>query len=583
MKEAAARPERVPTTFKDELIWVHAKQSRIVPIAVSLHAAPMAIPFFGRIPTSMVVGWLGLLVATSAIFFWIRRLRRRRLKRGDVSYRKRFALSMMFTGAYGIILALPLVFFPHLTESGRLFESLILLGLWLGAALNSFGNWPLWLAFSLPSFVTLVAMWVFNPGAPQDGWFHYAVAATIVVFFGPGAIMQTQTLGWLRESFAMRLRQAELNRQLEAALAQAETANRAKTRFLASASHDLRQPIHTLSLFGAALSMQPLNDASREIARNMNSTLDVLASQLDALLDISKLDAKVVRVEPTTLKLHNILERLCQESEPTARAKGLVLTLDCPADSFIETDQLLFERIVRNLLDNAIKYTDKGHIKIDVARTDDDFVITIEDTGRGIPEGEQTRVFEEFYQLDNPERDRTRGLGLGLPIVRRLTELLRIRLDMESAPGRGTRFCLRLPAVESRLTTSVQKIPTRALPGALQVMVVDDEAGVRVGMKTLLESMACRVTLADGTAQALDLARANKPDVVLSDLRLRGADNGIETVRAIRKLYPAMPALLISGDIAPERLREAEAAGIPLLHKPVPVDVLKQAIAKAMG
>jgi len=151
---------------------------------------------------------------------------------------------------------------------------------------------------------------------------------------------------------------------------------------------------------------------------------------------------------------------------------------------------------------------------------------------------------------------------------------------MESAPGCGTRFCLRLPAVEPMSSTMTPAEPTQKAPHAMQILVVDDEAEIRLGMKTLLEGMDCRVTLADGTAEAVAVARASKPDIVLADLRLRGEDNGIETVRAIRKLYPAMPALLISGDIAPERLRDAEAAGIPLLHKPVPMEILKQAIAK---
>jgi len=240
---------------------------------------------------------------------------------------------------------------------------------------------------------------------------------------------------------------------------------------------------------------------------------------------------------------------------------------------------VLLERIVRNLLDNAIKYTDAGRVSVGVTRNGEDFIVKVADSGRGIPEAEQTRVFEEFYQLDNPERDRTRGLGLGLAIVRRLTELLRIRMDMRSSAGRGTTFQLSLPAVQQAVSTADSRA-SHAAPAALHVLVVDDEAGIRLGMKTLLEGMGCRATLAGGTQQAVDAARAEKPDMVLSDLRLRGEDNGIKTVRAIRDLYPSMPAILISGDIAPDRLREAEEAGIPLLHKPVPVEVLKHAIAK---
>lgn len=578
------QPSRIPKSLQDELIWMHARQTRSTPTHLPILAAFLTLPLFGRVPTWMVVGWFGLLLATSAIVLWTRWMRRRLSRRTDIPHRKRMSLSVTFAVAYGIILALPLGFFPYLSGHERLLVSMVLVAIWYGGAFNTAGYLPAFLAFTLPSLTALVTWWVLSPGTSEDGSFHYMVAATLL-FLGAVScfLLSRMAFHWTRESFAMRLLQVELNRQLQAALEQAETASRAKTRFLASASHDLRQPIHTVSLFGAALSMRPLDAESREIAQHMNTAVHVLAAQLDALLDISKLDAKVMRVEPVQIKLHDILQRLDEEFEPAARAKGLTLILDCPDDGFIETDQLLFERVIRNLLDNAIKYTDTGRVSVRVVKDDTDFAISIEDTGRGIPEAERDRVFEEFYQLDNPERDRTRGLGLGLPIVRRLTELLRIHLDMESAPGKGTRFCLRLPAVERSPRPFARAAPKQKAPNNLEVLVVDDEAEIRLGMKKLLEGMYCRVTLADGTAQALDVARTNKPDVVLSDLRLRGTDSGIETVQALRMLYPEMPAILISGDIAPERLREAEAAGIPLLHKPVSVDVLKHAIAKAMG
>jgi signal transduction histidine kinase/CheY-like chemotaxis protein len=431
----------------------------------------------------------------------------------------------------------------------------------------------------LPMLGPLTALWALSPGIAQTGWIEWSTAALSALLGVLLFALARDAFRLFRESYAIRLQQAELNRQLKAALEQAEGASRAKTRFLASASHDLRQPIHTLSLFGAALAMRPLDDASREIAQHMNTALQALAQQLDALLDISKLDAGIVRVNRSVIKLCSFLERLCREFEPAARGKGLAIALECPQDSFIATDQSLFERVMRNLLDNAIKYTDAGRISVQVSRDADELVITVADSGRGIPEAEQSRVFEEFYQLDNPERDRTRGLGLGLAIVRRLTELLRIRMGMRSAPGRGTAFTLNLPAVQHAAAT-VDTRPAQATPVALHVLVVDDEAGIRLGMKTLLEGMGCRATLAGGTEQAVAAARAHKPDIVLTDLRLRGEDNGIKTVRAIRDLYPTLPAILISGDIAPDRLREAEEAGIPLLHKPVPVEALKEAIAK---
>src|SRR5690606_34967462 len=238
----------------------------------------------------------------------------------------------------------------------------------------------------------------------------------------------------------------------------------------------------------------------------------------------------------------SLLERICRELEPAARAKGIALELRREGDGFVETDPLLFERVLRNLLDNAVKYTDVGRVIVSARREGEHLAVAVADTGRGIPPEEQARVFEEFYQLDNPERDRTKGLGLGLAIVRRLADLLQMRLDMSSAPGEGTTFRLALRAARPGAGALGTPAEEARLLRPLHVLVVDDEAGIRLGMKTLLEAMDCRTTLADGTAQALAAAEADRPDIVLSDLRLRGSENGIETVRAIRRLYPGMPA-----------------------------------------
>jgi CheY-like chemotaxis protein/anti-sigma regulatory factor (Ser/Thr protein kinase) len=257
------------------------------------------------------------------------------------------------------------------------------------------------------------------------------------------------------------------------------------------------------------------------------------------------------------------------------------MTASCTFDGVVQTDRLLLERIVRNLTDNAIKYTDAGSVRLGVARAGDDVVVSVADTGRGIPASEHARVFEEFYQLDNPERDRTRGFGLGLSIVKRLADLLDIRLDMESAPGAGTTFRLHLAVAPGGAATAALPAATASRLNGLHVLVVDDEGQVRLGMKTLLEGMGCRATLVDSTQRAVAAAERDRPDIVVADFRLRGEDDGIAAVRSLRALYPELPAILLSGDTAPDRLREAETAGIALLHKPVVVADLAQAIARA--
>jgi signal transduction histidine kinase len=575
----AEHASHAASSLEEELLRMLARQARRLPIPVFLAALMIGALASDRVPAWAVYGWLALVAAMLAIRW---RVLGRLPARTEVSAASRVRIAIALSAVNGVTHALALGFFPFLPEFERALQSMVMVAMSAGAVATTAGYMPVLLVYLVPMLLPLSILWAVSPGVVATGWIQASTAALLALFGVLLFALGRDAFRLFRESFEIRLQQAELNRQLETALEQAEAANRAKTRFLASASHDLRQPIHTLSLFGAALSMRPLDELSRDIVQHINTALQVLTTQLDALLDISKLDAGVVRVNPAPVSLHAFLERMHGEFLPAARAKGLELSLECPPEALADSDPMLLERIVRNLLDNAIKYTERGSVGMRVEREPAGLCLAIADTGRGILETEQARVFEEFYQVDNPERDRTRGLGLGLAIVRRLADLLQIRIEMTSAPGQGTCFKLSLP--EGRRDQRLPEAqPEEQAPAVgAHVLVVDDEAGIRLGMKTLLEAMGCRATLADGTEHAVAAARAARPDVVLADFRLRGTDNGIAAVRAIRALYPGVPAILVSGDIAADRLREAEEAGIALLHKPVPVEILKRAIAEAV-
>jgi signal transduction histidine kinase len=567
-------------SLEEELLRMLARQARRIPIPVFLAALMIAALASDYLPAWILGAWLVLVVAMLAIRWHV--LGRLPL-RTEMSAARRLQLAIALSAINGLVHGLSIGFFPFLPEFERALQSMVMIGLCAGAVGTTAGYMPALLTYLLPTLGPLSILWAVSPGIAKTGWIENSTAALVALLIVLLVALGRDAFRLFRESFEIRLQQAELNRQLASALEQAEAANRAKTRFLASASHDLRQPIHTLSLFGAALSMRPLEESSREIVQQMNTALQILASQLDALLDVSKLDAGVVRVNPTHVALRPFLERIRKEFEPAARSKGLALTLACDADGEVETDPMLLERIVRNLVDNAIKYTDAGRVDLALARTPGGFAVSVEDSGRGIDPAEQMRVFEEFYQTANPERDRTKGLGLGLAIVKRLADLLRVRLEMDSSPGVGTRFRLVFAEAGGGAQPDAQSAAPEPASLAAHVLVVDDEEAIRIATKTLLESIGCRATLADGTERAVAAARGARPDVVLADFRLRGEDNGIAAVHAVRALYPDLPAILVSGDIAPDRLREAEAAGIAMLHKPVPADMLKRAIAEAVG
>lgn len=562
----------------DELLLLLSRQGRRVPIPVFLVASILAIFAADQLPVSIWGSWLVLVGVVLIIRLHVLG---RLPELAGLSQHRRIQIAIALSAVNGITHGLSIGFFPFLPELERAIQSMLLVALCTASVATTAGYMPIFLAYLIPTLLPLSLLWAINPGAPERGWVQISVAVLVAMMGMLLIVLARDAFRLFRESIEIRRSQVALNQELKLALERAEDANQSKTRFLASASHDLRQPIHTLSLFGAALAMRPLDDRSREIAEHMDIALQNLASEFDAILDISKLDAGVIQVERRVVNLRGMLDQLFKEFSPAARDKGLEIILSCPSASFVDTDETHFERVIRNLLSNAVKYTDSGNIAITVFERAEEYILTIADSGRGIAESEQSRIFEEFYQIDNRERDRAKGLGLGLAIVKRLANLLGIAMSMSSSPGQGTVFQLHVP--RAIRASEAGESDDRAIDSLddMNVLVVDDEAEVGLGMEALLTGMGCRVKLADGTESAVHAARLAQPDIVLADFRLRGEDNGIETVRSVRAIYPGMPAILISGDIAPDRLKAAEEAGIELLHKPIVVETLKQAIARA--
>jgi CheY-like chemotaxis protein/anti-sigma regulatory factor (Ser/Thr protein kinase) len=298
-----------------------------------------------------------------------------------------------------------------------------------------------------------------------------------------------------------------------------------------------------------------------------------------------------VEPEPQSVSLRTLIERIEADYRPLANGKGLEFHVNAP-DILMQTDPVLFERLVRNLVDNAFKYTAAGNVTLDAQVEGGKVRISVRDTGPGIPPAERERIFEEFYQIGNPERDRVQGLGLGLAIVQRISQLLGLELKLESEPGRGSTFTVTAPlAMERRAVPRAPAAPAapdetapRALEGA-RVLVIDDEPDVRAGMRALLEQLGCRVAVCSGytdAARLIDQDGLEDIHMIVSDFRLRQHENGIDTVRRLRARLGQVPALLVSGDTAPERLREAQSSGLPLLHKPVSADKLMEAMLAAL-
>jgi signal transduction histidine kinase len=370
----------------------------------------------------------------------------------------------------------------------------------------------------------------------------------------------------------------------------AEKANRGKTGFLAAASHDLRQPIHALGLYMGSLRQRPLEAGAREIVDRMEGSVTALESLLNVLLDISRIDAGVLVPQPRPFDLGALLHRLGDESgrEAAERSLRFCVRLGGAAPVRAVADPMLVERVLRNLIANALKYTRCGGVLVTCrlrgagGRTPQ-WRVEVWDTGPGIAPAEQERVFDEFYQAGNPERDRRGGLGLGLSIVRRLARLMQLPLALHSRPGRGTRVVLDLPAYTHALST-VTGTDEKESVSNMVIAVIDDDAEVRDAMRSLLHSWHCEVLDgcdADDVLRAVHAGHA-PPRAVVADLRLLGGRDGVAEVARLRAAFgAALPALLVSGDSAPDRVRMMQDSGLPWLAKPVSPARLRSWLAQA--
>jgi signal transduction histidine kinase/DNA-binding NarL/FixJ family response regulator len=387
---------------------------------------------------------------------------------------------------------------------------------------------------------------------------------------------ELQALGDQFNRMASRLQDsyATLERKVEERTHQLQLANLAKSRFLAAASHDLRQPLHALNLFSDQLRADP-GDAKRgRLVAQIRSSVAAMNELFNALLDISKLDAGHLEPNVAEFPIAPLLERIGATVQALARKKGLRLRV-LPTGAWVRSDPILLERILLNLASNAVKYTEAGGVIIGCRRRGESLRIEVVDSGIGIPEDQQQAIFGEFVQLAGSQGAGAGGLGLGLAIVERLAGLLDHPIEVKSRINRGSRFSLAVPSAVAR---------EEAVPPAIQVasatdpvsgkllVVIDNDPKIRDGMHGLLTSWGCEVVAAASPDEALDsLARsAQAPDLIIADYHLSGGKNGLEVIDELRKSLAApIPAFLVSGDTSPDRLREVNARGHYLLHKPI--------------
>lgn len=563
-------------------------QFRVMPgafIGSALVATVVVAMLYGRTSLNVLLSWLAAVYVLSlcrfALWRWFRHvnpgvLDMRRWRRLAISAG---AASGLLWGAGTIVLHDP-TSLPH-----QLFVLLATTGIGFTSTYMTAPLMPAFLAYVVPSYVLSSLPFLLD----RDR-FHVLIGILtllvlpLIIQFARGVSRA------FLESVHVRLENMQLLTELREQKEAAEEANVAKSRFLAVASHDLRQPLHALGLFVQALQESSIAADERHLVGNIRRSVDAMEELFDALLDISRLDAGMVRPRVETFSLASVFERLTFEFGPLARQKGLALRA-VSTSAYIRTDPTLFERIMRNLVSNAVRYTDRGDVLIGCRREGEQVRVEVWDTGRGIPADRHREIFREFSQLEAAGSADRKGLGLGLAIVDRLSRLLGHEVRLRSHPGKGSVFSISVSRGledEAIANPAVEYTTAFDLSGGL-ILVIDAEPAVRQAMEALLTRWNCDVvTAASGPEMMSKLSTLHRvPSLIMSDYRpsvAAGVNPALAAIEMLRGEFNSeIPALLLTGDPRTgSAAGDQDVAGLPVLQKPLNPARLRTLIANLL-
>ena len=557
----------------EQIKLLHASIPSLLLVNVIVTLA-LAYGFWDVIPHPSIllcVGLVGLMVLLRGGLFLAYK---QNFKESNLKY---YRLSLIIGSAFaGIIWGLiGILFFPATEQIYQLFIALILLSMTGGSAFTLAIYLPCYFAYA-PITLLPIAAYLSTFGDK----FHISLAVGIVAFLIALTIFNIKVNRNFKTSLALRFENLNLIEQLKQQKDEAERANFAKSKFLAAASHDLRQPLYSLSLFTSVLDETITYPKVQKIVEQINISVLALNNLFDKLLDISQLDAGVVEAKKKDFSLANIFDKLVSNYSLEAQGKSIVISWPKSYPS-VHSQEDLLERILRNYLSNAIKYTAQGNITVTCGTTinktgKSQVVISVSDTGMGISTNDISEIYEEFYQISNPERDRQKGLGLGLSIVKRTAKLLEHDISVSSELGKGSTFSIFVDAAEHDVIVSSEDSPVTQLTklaNSALVVVIDDEESIRQGLENILILWGYRVVSASNLDQAMVQLTTKDliPEAIISDYRLKEGKTGTDAIRTIHKAYGEhIPALIMTGDIATDRLKDINNSNFQVLFKPVP-------------
>lgn len=567
-------PDLLESVRDEQVRRLYEQDGRVV-LASMLVAVGTAGLLFLRQPDAMVLLWGAMLLVTLAARLAFVVVRRRRIAPGADARRARREY-LLPLGASALAWSVgPILFFPD--QPG--YQALIIC-IWIGLATAAT---PTVAASRLAIYLWLVTLLL--PLAARfllaDDPTSNVLGAVAAVFLVVQLRLALEQNELLTATMMARIQNEDLVARLREQMSLVARASAEKTRFLAAAAHDLRQPLHALGLFCAALDQRLRESPDKPLVKSMLKSIEALENSFGAILDVSRLDSGAVLPNPQVFPVRDVFRRLYMHYAGDAELADVSLRFRA-AGKLVRSDPQLLERIVSNLIQNSLRYTRTGGVLVAARRRAGQVSIEVWDSGVGIAPDKIDLIFQEFYQLDNPERDRSKGLGMGLAIVRRLSDLLDHRLEVRSTPGRGSVFRLLVPSAIQGAPEAAQlgadTLPPR-IERSVTVLLIDDERAIRDAMHELLTPLHVDLLAAATIEEACRMAAGatQRVDLILSDWRLRGDEDGIEAVRAVRRLTGATtPAVLITGETSPETIKLAHASGLVVLHKPLqPKELLR--------
>ena len=552
-------------------------------MVVTVYMAVTAWPF--QAP-ALVIGWLAVQISTQLLRLALVATYRR-ARPADADLPRWANLVTAYMALAGAVWGSTAFLFINLDDPITL--ALTLCGLYGISAGSVPGN-----AYNPPglyAFVGVIYVSVFAKLASEPTAGHLALG---IASLGFAAIM----FGFCRvqaatvmEAFRIRFENLDLLGQLrvrteesDAARRKAEQASLAKSQFLAAASHDLRQPLYALSLFSSSLEGLKLSREGKGVVARIQANIDALEGLFSGLLDISRLEAGVVTPTREPVSATALFARLDQVFRPMAEEKALSLSFASTTD-WVLSDLVLLEQILSNLIGNALRYTHEGGVEVQAQGMADGQVrFEVRDSGVGIAPGDVARIFDDFVQLGNPERDRKKGMGLGLTICRRASALLDAEITVRSQLGRGSAFAIVQPATAAPAQIAPEPAPANDPLAGLPLLFVDDDADVREALVRLVRQWGVEVDAVPDARGALALLETGRRyRAFLCDYRLTGDLDGLTLVGEVARRHPkpAPDAWLVTGDLDPDLMTRAQAAGVTLLHKPLKAAQLRALLSHA--